>query len=174
MLLRVKNRAVVSRVLERYLTVDHSIVSLSEYKGQQLAIGSTRPDGRAAAFVKDFLLLGTRDQIMKMIDAEASGESLIGENRIREIIALRPAGASIVSYRPEAGEAGEMMLAISRLTRVTDGSRELLEQEPIKQAMSRLQPSVSFTEFRPNGVYVETKSAIGNFSLISSLVGSEK
>jgi hypothetical protein len=124
--------------------------------------------------VKEFLLLGTGDQIKKMIDAEASGDSLISENRIRETIGLRPAGASIVSYRPEVREAGEMMLAISRLTRVTDGSLELLEQEPIKQAMGRLQPSVSFTEFRANGIYVETKSAVGNFGLISSFAGSEK
>ena len=82
--------------------------------------------------------------------------------------------SDLVSYRPEVREAGEMMLAISRLTRVTDGSLELLEQEPIKQAMGRLQPSVSFTEFRANGIYVETKSAVGNFGLISSFAGSEK
>ena len=174
MLLRVKNRALVSPVVERYLTIDHSKVSLSEYNGQQLAVGSTRPDGRAAAFVKEFLLLGTRDQIVKMIDAEASADSMISNNGIKEIFGSRPTGASIVSYRPEAREAGEMMLAISHLTRVTDGASELLEQEPIKQAMGRLQPSVSFTEFRVNGIYVETKSAVGNFGLLSSLVSNEK
>jgi len=174
MLLRVQNRAVVNPVLERYLTIDNATVSSSDYKGRRIAVDSTRPDGRAATYVKDYLLLGTRDQIVKMIDAEASGDSLISESGIKGIIGLRPAGASIVSYRPEVREAGEMMLAISRLTRVTDGSRELLEQEPIKQAMGRLQPSVSFTEFRANGIYVETKSAVGNFGLISSFAGSEK
>jgi hypothetical protein len=173
MLLRVTNRSVVSPVVERYLTVDHSKVSLAEYKGEQLGVGSARPDGRAAAFVKEFLLLGTRDQIVKMIDAEASGDSM-SNTLIKQIFGKRPAGASIISYRPEAREAGEMMLAISRLTRVTDGSREVLEQEPIRQAMGRLQPSVSFTEFRTNGIYVETKSAVGNFSLIGSLASSER
>ena len=174
LLLRVKNRAMVSPVVDRYLTVDHSKVSLTEYKGEQVAVGSTRPDGRSAAFVKEFLLLGTRDQIARMIDAESSGESMMSDNGIKQVIGLRPASASIISYRPEAREAGEMILAISRLTRVTDGSSELLEQEPVKQAMGRLQPSVSFTEFRANGIYVETKSAVGNFGLISSLVSSEK
>ena len=174
MLLRVKNRAVVSPVVERYLTIDHSKISVTEYKGQQIAVGSNRPDGRAAAFVKEFLLLGTRDQIAKMIDAEAGGDSMMSNAGIKRTFGTRPAGASIISYKPDARDAAEMMLAISRLTRVTDGSPELLEQEAMKQALGRLQPSVSFTEFRSGGIYVETKSAVGNFGLISSLVSSER
>jgi len=106
-----------------------------------------------------------------MIDAEAGGGSLTGIPAVRQSLAARPPGASIVSYKREAQDAGEMMLAISRLTRVTDGSRELLEREPVKQAMGRLMPAISFTEFRGYGVYTETRSAVGNFGLIGSVVG---
>ena len=104
-----------------------------------------------------------------MIDAEASGKSLRSFPGVRESLAARPPGASIVSYKREALDAGEMMLTISRLTRVTDGSRELLQRDAVKEAMGRLMPSVSFTEFRSYGVYTETRSAVGNFGLIGSV-----
>jgi hypothetical protein len=65
------------------------------------------------------------------------------------------------------------MLAISKLTRVTDGSRELLEQESVRAALDRVPPRVSFTEFRASGIYTETRSAVGNFGLVASLFGGE-
>ena len=66
-----------------------------------------------------------------------------------------------------------MLLGVSKLTRVTDGSRELLEQEAVRKALDRLPPTAGFTEFRAYGIYNETRSAIGNFGLLASLIGGE-
>jgi hypothetical protein len=168
MLLEVRDKEKLAPTLDRYLARDSSTVSRTEHNGAEILVSSNR-DNRSAALVKDVLLLGTRDQVARMIDAEASGTSLKSFPGVRESLAARPPGASIVSYKREALDAGEMMLTISRLTRVTDGSRELLQREAVKQAMGRLMPSVSFTEFRSYGVYTETRSAVGNFGLIGSL-----
>jgi hypothetical protein len=69
-------------------------------------------------------------------------------------------------------DAGRLLLAISRLTRVTDGSLELLDRDSARKALDRLPPSISFTEFRDYGVYTESRSAVGNFSAIASLIGT--
>jgi len=71
-------------------------------------------------------------------------------------------------------DAGELVLAISKLTRVTDGSRNLLEKDEARRALDRLPPAVSFTEFRSYGIITESKSAVGNFSLLASLVAGDE
>jgi hypothetical protein len=171
MLLEVKDKAALMPTLDRYLSRDASTISRTEHNGVEILISSNR-DGRSAAYLKDVLMLGTRDQVARMIDAEEGGSSLRSFPVVSQNLAARPPAASIISYKREGREAGEMMLAISRLTRVTDGSHELLEQEAVKQAMARLMPAVSFTEFRSYGVYTETRSAVGNFGLIGSVVGN--
>lgn len=84
-----------------------------------------------------------------------------------------PAGACIVRTKTTVREAGEMMLAIARLTRVSDGSDEMLEEELLISALGRLPKAVSFTEFREAGVYTESRSPVGSFSLIG-LLGGER
>jgi hypothetical protein len=132
---------------------------------------SSHEDGRAAVFINDFIVLGTPDQITAMIDAQSGSDSLAKDARVSRALAGRPLAASVISYQPDPTPAAEMMLAVSRLTRVSDGSRELLEQEGVRRAMDRVPPAFSFTEFRDYGVYTETRSAVGSFSLIGSLAG---
>ena len=93
------------------------------------------------------------------------------DERLQTAIGLRPQGTAIVSLKPDDRRAGELLLGVSRLTRVTDGSPELLEQERVRKAMSALPPSAGFTEFRDYGIYNETRSAIGNFGLLTALTG---
>jgi hypothetical protein len=106
-----------------------------------------------------------------MIDARGGGEALAKDPRVSRALAARPLAASVVTYQPEQTPAAEMMLAVSRLTRVSDGSRELLDQPGVRRAMERVPPAFSFTEFRDYGIYTETRSAVGSFSLIGSLAG---
>jgi hypothetical protein len=171
MLVGVKDQKALAPAVDRYLRLGGSSVSTAQFKGSEVW-ASSNPDGRAAAFVGNYLVLATRDQIPMLIDAWDSRKAVGSAERI--VIALRdcPAGASIVSCRPGVDDAGELMLAISKLTRVTDGSRELLASGPVRAALDRLPPSVSFTEFRDSGVYTETRSAAGNYTLLASLFGA--
>jgi len=153
-----------------YLSRGNAKVTTENDHGTEMLV-SANEDSRAAAFIGSFLVLATRQQIGQMIDAEASGNVIAADERLQTTIALRPQGAAIVSLKPDARRAGELLLGVSKLTRVTDGSRELLEQQPIRQALDRLPPTVGFTEFRAYGIYSETRSAIGNFGLLASLIG---
>lgn len=172
MIVSVKDKARLTPIVARYLQDEGAKLTSDSYAGIEINISSNE-DGRAAAFIGSYLVFGTRDQIRKMIDTQAGGTGISNDERLKDAIANRSASASIISYRPETSDAGELMLAISKLTRVTDGSRELLEQDDVRAALGRVPPKVSFTEFRGSGIYTETRSAVGNFSLVASLIGGE-
>src|SRR5205085_4854892 len=135
------------------------------------ALVSAGEDGRAAAFIGNFLVLATRQQIEQMTDAQSNGRVIAAAERLQTMIGVRPQGTAIVSLKPDDRRAGELLLGVSRLTRVTDGSPELLEQERVRKAMAEVPPTAGFTEFRDYGIYSETRSAIGNFGLLTALIG---
>lgn len=170
MLIAVKDRAALAAVVQRYLSEEAATTSSEHYGGAEISV-SSNPDGRASAFVGPFLVLGTRDQISKIVDAQSSGDTIARDKTLAE--ALRPgeARASIISYEPDSTEAGEMMLSVSKMTRTTDGSPDLLERAEVREAMDRLPPSISFTSFQGAGVYTEVRSAVGSFGLLGRTLG---
>jgi hypothetical protein len=169
---RARERERLSEMAERYLARDGAQASIRQHGGIDISV-SSHQDGRAAAFVDGFIVLGTLEQITAMIDARSGGDTLANDERVSRALAARPLSASLLSYQPEAASAAEMMLAISRLTRVSDGSRELLDHPGVRRAMDQLPPAISFTEFRDYGIYTETRSAVGSFNLISTFAGGE-
>jgi hypothetical protein len=175
MLIAVSDRAKLAPFITRYLARGNAKVTTENIGGTE-ALVSSGEDGRAAAFIANFLVLATREQIKQMIDAQAEGRVIASDERLQTAIGLRPQGTTIVSLKPDDRRAGELLLGVSRLTRVTDGSPELLEQERVRKAMAALPPSAGFTQFRDHGIYNETRSAIGNFGLLTALagVGAEK
>lgn len=172
MLIRVSDKSKIEPVVARYLSRKGAAISREQQHGVEIMI-SSNDDRRAAAFVGSFLVLGTHDQIAKVIQTAANHDGLDLDPRMKSVLESRPANASIVAYRSRVDEAGKLLLAISKLTRVTDGSRELLEKDSARDALDRLPRSRSFTEFRSSGVYVESHSAVGNFGAIGSLFGGD-
>lgn len=165
MIVAVKDRPKVVPVLERYLAEGGSKVSTVEYNGKQVSV-SSHEDNRAAAFVGEFLILATRDQIAKMIDAEANSAGLGRDERLGQVLINPPARATIISYKPEVTDAAEMMTTVASLTKSGPA-----DQAAIDAALTRVPPSLSFTEFRDYGIITESRSAVGNFSLISTFAG---
>ena len=172
MLIRVNDKQKLEVVVDRYLTRKGESLRREQINNVEITLNSN-DDHRAAAYVGNFLVLGTRDQIVKIIDTAENRDGLDGDVRFKQVLSSRPADASIVSYRSRVDDAGKLLLAVSKLTRVTDGSPELIESDPARQALNHLPRSNSFTQFRNSGVYIETHSAVGNFSLLGSLIGSE-
>lgn len=170
MFLTVNDESKLKEAVARYLRRKGASVASEQYDGTEIMVSSS-DDRRAAAFVGTVLVLGTRNQIVRSIETHAAGNGLDGDDRLKQIIASRPANASIISYHPRVEDAGKLLLGISKLTRVTDGSRELLEHESARKALARLPASGSYTEFRSNGIFVETRSAVGNLGLLASLTG---
>jgi hypothetical protein len=172
MLIQVSDKAKLEAAVARYLTRKGGSVTREQSSGVEIMV-SSNDDRRAAAFVGDFLVFGTRDQIVKIVETEGNHDGLDIDLRFKQILASRPADASIVSYRSRVDDAGKLLLAISKLTRVTDGSPELLERDSAREALNRLPRSNSFTVFRGSGIYIETHSAVGNFSVLGSLFGDQ-
>jgi hypothetical protein len=173
MIFRVRDKDKLLVNIGRYLRKDNSRLSIEQYKDVEIAL-STNEDGRAAAYVGDFLVLGTREQIIRIVDARASGNSIATDERLKQAIDERPSGATIFAFRPDTKDAGELMLAISKLTPATNGSRKLLEQDAARKAMARIPPSLSYTEFRDYGIYTETRSAVGSFTILGRLIGGSE
>ena len=165
MIVRVKDKPKIVPVLERYLAEGGSKLSTVEYNGKQVSV-SSHEDNRAAAFVGEFLILATRDQLAKMIDAEANDDGLGGDERLAQVLTNPPARATIISYKPEVMDAAEMMMAVAAITKSGPA-----DQAALDAALTRVPPSLSFTEFRDYGIITESRSAVGNFSLISTFAG---
>ncbi len=165
MLIAVKDRAALAAVVERYLSEEAATISSEQYGGVEISV-SSNADGRAAAFVGPFLVLGTRDQIARIVDAQSSRDTIARDNSITEMLQPGGARASIISYEPDSTDAAEMMLSVSKITRTTDGSPDLLDRAEVREALDRLPPSISFTSFQSAGVYTEVRSAVGSFGLL--------
>jgi hypothetical protein len=166
MLIRVNDRARLAPVLNKYLTRKGASVTAEKNDGTEVLV-SSNDDRRAAAYAGDFLVLGTRDQIAMIVATYTKRDGIDGDQRLKQALSVN---APIVSYRPRVEDAGKLLLAVSKLMRVTDGSPELLDRETARRALDRLPASISFTEFRGSGVYTESHSAVGNFGSIASLI----
>jgi hypothetical protein len=173
MLIRVLDKTKVTAAVSKYLAQKGAAVSTEQYAGVEIRVSSHK-DRRAAAFIDDFVILGTRDQIVRIIDARSGGQNAASDERFQKALTHRTNAAAMISCRSDFMDAGEMMLAVSRLTRVTDGSRELLEQAEVKNALDHLPAAISSTQFRRQGVYTETRSSVGSFSLIASLIRNDE
>lgn len=160
MLVRVKDRAALAPVVNRYLTAGGAKVTTANYRNSELAL-STHEDGRGVAFVGDFLILGSRPQMEKIIDAREENRTVADDAKVTTALQSLPTTASIYGYEADEREAAAMMLAISKLTRVTDGAQELLDSDRLRQAIGRLPGSASYTEFRDYGIYSQSRSALG-------------
>ncbi len=162
MVFRVKDRSALAPAIVNYLTQGKATVSKENFNGIDINLSSNE-DGRTAAFVGEYLVLGTKSQIIRIAEAQADDRIAAKDEQIKAAFSSAPRQASLVSYEADEKKTASMMLAISKLTRVTDGSRELLEQGEIQTALARLPKLQSYTVFRDTGVYSETRSAVGVF-----------
>lgn len=171
MLLRVTDQSRLGGPVANYLSQKGASVNTSEHNGVQISVSSS-DENRAAAFVGGFLVLGTSDQIAKIIDVAGGAPSLAGDGKLKTALSSAPANATLISCRFSGVEAADFMLAVSKALRVTDGSREILERQPVREAVERLPRTESVTVFRDAGVYTETRSAVGNLKRLAALFGS--
>jgi len=168
MLVRVQDKSRLLPAVTKYLVRKGSSVGRDQYNGTEILL-SSEDNRRAASFGGNFLVLGTRDQIIRCIDTSMAHDGMDRDERFKHILETRPANASLISYRPRGESAGKLLLAISELTRVTDGSPDLLEGEKARKALDRLPRSIVTTEFRNYGAYTESHSAVGSLSFISEI-----
>jgi hypothetical protein len=169
-LIRVTDRMRLEPIVSAYLSRDGSTVQKSQENDAEV-LASNGDEHRAAAFIGDLLILGTRDQVRRVIQVSGDQQTLLSDSKASATLGSAPANALLVSYAQRDSGAGELFLGLSRLLRVTDGSREILEQPALRKALAKLPASTSFTELRESGLYTESQSAVGNFRRLAALIG---
>lgn len=159
-------------VVARYLS-DGGNRSTSELYGGFEILKSTNDDGRCFAFLGRYGVYGTRDQLVKMIDARAAGAR---ENSDLARVLAGPPPAIVGTERRDDRDAPELLLAISVAFRTSDGAVDTLERDDVKTARNALSPATSRWELRDQALVVESRSAVGNLSFLTSFLAepSEK
>jgi len=161
-----RNEAFIKTLIERVFTARGASLSREKYKGREIIRSSEERHG-AAVIVGDFLALGRRERLMRLIDSYQGGRNF---NHSPQFAAANKAAgpAAVESFSSVKEESGEMLATIARWM-----AREALPSK--SGALDRLPFASSATAITDRGVYVEAHSPFGNFPFFISLAdGSMK
>lgn len=153
-------------IVARYLSEDGNRSTSELYGGFEL-LRSTNGDGRAFAFIGRFAVYGTRDQLVRMIDARATGGGT-GTDLAKTMSGSKT--ALIGTARRDDRDAAELLLALSVVMRTSDGAPDALERDEVVSARTGMPRATSRWDLRDGALVVETTSAVGNLSFLTSLL----
>jgi hypothetical protein len=161
LLVAVRDRALLVRFVERYLSQRGASIEREKYRGVEIISSSDHRRG-AAAFIGDFLALGARAPLRRLTEAREGGQSLQATPQFAA--SSRPSQpAAILSFSSVKGETREMMMALTRwLQGQSNGhaSTSALDQLPL---------AASATSLAEDGIFIESHAPLGNFPFFVSL-----
>lgn len=164
-LIAARDRTKLALLGENILTQfqDKKIASINREaaSGFELQV-SSEPTRGAAVFVGNFLALGQRDQLLRLIEAHRNGQTLKVSSQFK--LTSRPAGiAPSLSLTSIKDESNDLMIALARLTglSVIPANVAALDQLPL---------AASATSINERGLTVETRSPFGNLPFLVSLI----
>ncbi len=164
-LIAARDRAMLAKLGENILTQfqDKKIASINReaVSGYELLV-STEPTRGATVFVGNFLALGQRDQLLRLIEIHRNGQILKASAQFK--LTSRPTGiAPSLSFTSIKDESNDLMIALARLTglSVIPANVAALDQLPL---------AASATSINERGLAVETRSPFGNLPFLVSLV----
>jgi hypothetical protein len=158
-----RDRAFVTTLVERVFTARGAVLWREKHNGVEIASSSDSTRG-AAAFVGDFLAIGRRSRLIRLIDSQRSGMTIRSAPQFAA--ASKPPGAaSIRSFGSVSDESGNMMSAIARWT---GGS---VPAQSNSEALYKLPFAASATSINDRGIYIESRSPFGNFPFFISIAG---
>ncbi|MEK7831804.1 MAG: hypothetical protein AAB401_12000, partial [Acidobacteriota bacterium] len=164
-LIAARDRTMLAKLGENILTQfqDKRIADIKrEIVGGMEVLNSSEPSRGSAVFIGNFLALGRREQLLRLIESHRNGQSLKASPQFA-LTAKPTANAPSLSYSSVKEESNEMMTALARLMglAVIPAKVEALDQLPL---------AASATSINDQGLFVETRSAFGNFPFLVSLI----
>lgn len=171
-LFEVKDRVRVLPVLDRYLRTDSAAISNETLDGVELVV-SSHPDGRAAAFLGDFLVVGPKPVLQRLIRERGKAPSGLMA-LFREKQAADNAAIISFSMKNDREELESLALAIAKISHSGDATPARLKDPAVRKVIDGQPPATGKTELRDNGLYTETRSAAGNFALFAALIGPDE
>ena len=163
-LIAARDRVMLARLGENVLTrfQDKQIASINKenFAGQELWV-SSEPTRGAAVFIGNFLALGQRSQLLNLIEANRTNQTLKNSERFK--LTSRPSAvAPSLSFASVKDESSELMIALARLTglSVIPANVAALDQLPL---------AASATSLNEQGLFIESRSPFGNLPFLVSL-----
>ncbi|MGH9767909.1 MAG: hypothetical protein ACREAB_10790 [Blastocatellia bacterium] len=167
-----RNEAFITTLVERVFTARGASLWREKYKGREIIRSSDERRG-AAVIIGDFLALGRKERLIRVIDSQQGGQSFndsphgAAANKISHPAAVK----SFTSVKEESGE----MLAVIARWMASESAQKSGGPAPNVAALDRLPFASSATSINDRGVYVESHSPFGNFPFFISLAdGSMK
>lgn len=168
-LIATRNRTPLAQLAENILTMfqDKRIAAISRenFNGFEL-LNSSEPSRGSAVFVGNFLALGQRDQLLRLIEAHRAGQSLKTSPQF-SAAAKVAANAPSLSYTSVKEESGEMMTGLARFAGLAVIPAQI-------SALDQLPFSASATSIGGQGLLVESRSPFGNLPFLVSLLSGTK
>ncbi len=162
-LIAVRDRASALRLTETVLTQFQNqriaTVSRETIEGVELLHSGEASRG-SAMFLGDFLALGKRAQLIRLLEARRNGQSLNAAPMFASAGKPSPP-APLLSYSSVTEESGEMMASLARI---------FGQSAVAASAVGQLPPAVSATSLNEQGLAIETRSPFGNFPFLISLI----
>ena len=170
-LIAARDRAMLAKLGENVLTrfQDKQIASIKRegfagreaFAGYELLV-STEPTRGAAVFVGDFLALGQRDQLLRLIEANRNNQTLKNSERFK--LTSRPSAvAPSLGFASVKDESSELMIALARLNGLSVIPANVV-------ALDQLPLAASATSLSEQGLFVESRSPFGNLPFLVSLI----
>jgi hypothetical protein len=159
----VKQQLPALALVKRYLQQTGGKINSTEYRGTEIV---SNDQGRAAAFINQWLILtqlSTLQQIVDQLASNNAGSPLI--NTYSQMATTAP----VVMVQGEDLTAAMAILRLSQLLRTTRGTRAVLQQPAVQQAIATLPPTISLIRLTDEGVLMERYSALGLIGTVLSL-----
>lgn len=174
-MIEVRDRTMMNKIAGNYLRGENATLQAERIENHEV-LNSSDPNRGSAAIVEQFIILGKRQQLARLLSSLTGDRKLTRDPRfIAAASAISPAfvtsPAFVIGFDSTAVESAEMLSAISKWV----GGRQL--SSPPQGIFEQLPFSVSSTTLRDEGLYIETRSAFGTLpfflSIIHEVMGSD-
>jgi hypothetical protein len=156
-----RNRQKLSHLAERLLQQQSGSVKRTNYQG--IEITSASNNGRAFAFIGNYLVLSSPKQVIRLIaEREKQLAWLSTEQGATLRLSETPSQALIYSFSSVAQDTEKMMAVVARRLKAKPSGDAAL---PLQQ----LPWTTTVTSLTERGVYRESNSPVGNFPLLVTI-----
>jgi hypothetical protein len=159
----VSNRALMTPLVERFLTAREATLA-RERVGELEILASSDQKRGAAVFLGDFLALGKREHLDRLIAIGRKEETSLADSAIFKASAVPSPASAMFSYESVVEPTDLMMAALARRLpwKESGANRD--------QELAKLPLSSSGYEVVSNGVSVESRGVFGNIPFIVLLI----
>lgn len=171
LLVETRQKAKLAALIGKYLRQSGEPIGEDEHRGYIIFSAGKRSE-RAFCFVEDYLVIGPKPEIEALLDRRGRQPNA-DHTRVASLLQQRARGAFEVTISRDHSEVTQAILTIQNLVASADGTSPP-DSEALQRAVGQLPPEMRFSHWRREGIYSESRSPLGPFSLILSMIEGER